>query len=304
MFCPYCGKQLKEGEVCDCPESQAARRQEASSVQQDQANDARNMAYTPGDLGGTGNMNAANDAQNGQQQYQQYQQDTYRQQAGSIPQQPNGQYGYNSYRPAQPSAFKRMGQFLKMMFKTPVDAIWYAKNENDYRYQFLFGGVYLIIILLILWGSLSNLLGGSSAFGVGFGVMAVAALCKVIYAFGVWLYNREEGIPFGKALGVTCASTVFESICLLATGLFILAGSVSLVLFFIFLTFLVSVIMQGVVLAVVTENNPNRSFWICLLFNVIIIVILAIIINALARSMVSSLAGDLGSLFSFLGNYE
>ncbi|MEE8885590.1 MAG: hypothetical protein SOI56_03350 [Eubacteriales bacterium] len=241
---------------------------------------------------------------NGQQQaydQTQYDQNAYQQQ-NSGPQQPGGQFGYTGGPAVQAGIFKDMWEFLKEMFKNPVDAIWHVTKEQDFRYQYIFGGIYLLILLLITWGSLSSLLGGGAAFGAGFAVMAVFALCKLIYTAGVYLYNNKEGGTFSRALAVTCASTIFESTFLLVMGIFALAGSVSMVSFFALLAFLTGVIMEGVALAVVTDKNPNRSFWICILFNVIIMIVLAIIANAIAQSLLSEIISGLNS--SLFGTYN
>lgn len=296
-FCKYCGKPLVNG-ACDCAASQG---QNVGNVQENAS-----QAFVGNAQTFTGNTqndaqtftgNAQNMAQQGyvnQQQNFQYQQP----QAGQAPymqQQPSMQS-----QMAKQEAMEAKNLFVSTL-KTPLailDQIFATKKNTT---ALIVGAIHLLAFFLFTAINIPEI-GEYMEFGdrakVGLIMALIAGVPVAIMALVAMLMgkNNNPNITYVDSLAVFSAATVPGTILFAASfivGLFFTAGAAILLVACYFAWLMVSTEAMNVV----CKGNKDKNFWITLVVQMVIVVLMILIGKGMLEDAMNA---SFGSLFNML----
>lgn len=285
-FCKYCGKPLVNG-ACDCAASQG---QNVGNVQENAS-----QAFVGNAQTFTGN--AQNMAQQGyvnQQQNFQYQQP----QAGQAPymqQQPSMQS-----QMAKQEAMEAKNLFVSTL-KTPLailDQIFATKKNTT---ALIVGAIHLLAFFLFTAINIPEI-GEYMEFGdrakVGLIMALIAGVPVAIMALVAMLMGKKNNpnITYVDSLAVFSAATVPGTILFAASfivGLFFTAGAALLLVACYFAWLMVSTEAMNVV----CKGNKDKNFWITLVVQMAIVVLMILIGKGMIEDAMNT---SFGSLFNML----
>ena len=292
-FCKYCGSPLEEGQVCSCPQAQAAAQQSAPEQGAPQQSAPEQGAP--------------------QQGYVPPQQGNAPPQQGYVPPQQQGyQQPYAQAAPAAPSpvglAFKNLLPFIKAYFRSPIQAAQAALGQRDMVLslilliiQAIVGGLVMFSFMAKLCGladdviqmvsGVGSMLGGYSGFDMPsvsasflfcliFGLLsaAIAIVVFILLVFAVAKIMKSACTL--KDVVIACgAHSIFVTVLLLADFILMFL-SIRLGLA-VFLFAMVAWIVMGVPTGqAVSPNSEQGKLWMLY----IVAVLVALLVGSFCAS--------------------
>lgn len=296
-FCVYCGKQLEDGAECDCAQSQVAKQAQAQQ-QQAQAYQQQAQAYQQ-------QAQQAYQQQAQQQQAQAYQQQAYQQaQQQQAYQQPYVAPAPNPAVQAIGAAFKS----LTTIVNKPIESLQaFVKAQNFIAALILIGGQALVAAFFTI------ALAGSLKMGE---IVNLAAVFFETFAFSLILSAVLFGMIFlltiifkGKtdAKTLLCVVAVRSVIVIpfMVLGLLIgLANAGIGIGLFIICEFFAMFYMYAAMRF--ASNLPeSKLMFVIPIAMTIVLIVLVLIMQGLAKSMISDLIGNaFGGMSSMFGNWD
>ena len=315
-FCVYCGKQLEDGAECDCAQSQAAKQ---AQVQQQQAQAAQQQAQAYQQQAQQAYQQQAQQQQAQQQQAQAYQQQAqaYQQQAQAYQQQAYQQaqqqqaYQQPYVAPAPNPAVQAIGAAFKSLttiVNKPIESLQaFVKAQNFIAALILIGGQALVAAFFTI------ALAGSLKMGE---IVNLAAVFFETFAFSLVLSAVLFGMIFlltiifkGKtdAKTLLCVVAVRSVIVIpfMVLGLLIgLANAGIGIGLFIICEFFAMFYMYAAMRF--ASNLPeSKLMFVIPIAMTIVLIVLVLIMQGLAKSMISDLIGNaFGGMSSMFGSWD
>lgn len=274
-FCSYCGKELSNGELCNCPDAQRERNgnfQPNYNQQKKKLPNNTNSVY-----------NAPSQNNNGSQIYN----------VENLPK-INAQQAKNS--------FGNFGAFLKMTIFTPQKAIETAVENNDMPTALISAAAFVVAMILMDTGLVVRLEMGEM-FGIG---LLSFLFCGIFILGGHFVQILVNGKLNSKTISAK-SSFIAASATTLTSSLF----SVIFALFFMISPMIGAVVLLvGIVLRIGLRISATtymagsvtksaKSLWISVGLYVGIVLVLVGLICLIGRSILSELAGELMGTFLF-----
>lgn len=304
-FCVYCGKQLEDGAECDCAQSQVAKQAQAYQQQQAQAYQQQAQAYQQQAQQAYQQQAQQQQAQAYQQQAQAYQQQAYQQaQQQQAYQQPYVAPAPNPAVQAIGAAFKS----LTTIVNKPIESLQaFVKAQNFIAALILIGGQALVAAFFTI------ALAGSLKMGE---IVNLAAVFFETFAFSLVLSAVLFGMIFlltiifkGKtdAKTLLCVVAVRSVIVIpfMVLGLLIgLANAGIGIGLFIICEFFAMFYMYAAMRF--ASNLPeSKLMFVIPIAMTIVLIVLVLIMQGLAKSMISDLIGNaFGGMSSMFGNWD
>ena len=307
-FCVYCGKQLEDGAECDCAQSQVAKQAQAyqqAQQQQAQAYQQQAQAYQQQAQQAYQQQAQQQQAQAYQQQAQAYQQQAYQQaQQQQAYQQPYVAPAPNPAVQAIGAAFKS----LTTIVNKPIESLQaFVKAQNFIAALILIGGQALVAAFFTIS------LAGSLKMGE---IVNLAAVFFETFAFSLVLSAVLFGMIFlltiifkGKtdAKTLLCVVAVRSVIVIpfMVLGLLIgLANAGIGIGLFIICEFFAMFYMYAAMRF--ASNLPeSKLMFVIPIAMTIVLIVLVLIMQGLAKSMISDLIGNaFGGMSSMFGNWD
>ena len=312
-FCVYCGKQLEDGAECDCAQSQAAKQ---AQVQQQQAQAAQQQAQEYQQQAQQAYQQQAQQqqAQAQQQQAQAYQQQAqaYQQQAQAYQQAQQQQAYQQPYvAPAPNPAVQAIGAAFKSLttiVNKPIESLQaFVKAQNFIAALILIGGQALVAAFFTI------ALAGSLKMGE---IVNLAAVFFETFAFSLVLSAVLFGMIFlltiifkGKtdAKTLLCVVAVRSVIVIpfMVLGLLIgLANAGIGIGLFIICEFFAMFYMYAA-MRFASDLPESKLMFVIPIAMTIVLIVLVLIMQGLAKSMISDLIGNaFGGMSSMFGSWD
>lgn len=311
-FCVYCGKQLEDGAECDCAQSQVAKQaqaqQQQAQAQQQQAQAQQQQAQAQQQQA----QAAQQQAQAYQQQAQAYQQQAqaYQQQAYQQAQQQQA-YQQPYVAPAPNPAVQAIGAAFKSLttiVNKPIESLQaFVKAQNFIAALILIGGQALVAAFFTI------ALAGSLKMGE---IVNLAAVFFETFAFSLVLSAVLFGMIFlltiifkGKtdAKTLLCVVAVRSVIVIpfMVLGLLIgLANAGIGIGLFIICEFFAMFYMYAA-MRFASDLQESKLMFVIPIAMTIVLIVLVLIMQGLAKSMISDLIGNaFGGMSSMFGNWD
>lgn len=296
-FCKYCGTQLEEGQICACPQAQAAAQPAAAQQQVPQQQQVQQQAP--------------------QQQWQPQQQ--WSQQPGAQPgqaQQAAAQQWANAQATAVKAA-KTVKPYLSEYFPDPARALSSVAEQDNLTLAVVLTIVRVLAMFLAIYGLLHKICksamsmlaisGGSSVIGMGISAPLISSFIygALIAVAGMALFigvvfaivKIQHGTASIKAVfEVSAANGVLTSVLLLVAFAASFVSIEGCILFI--LLACISWVVCGVLSAqVLCPSNSFGSFWLVYFIGVLLIYFVGFkIIPSLFAGAVGDIAISYGNM--------
>lgn len=332
-FCRFCGKQLQEGQLCDCRDTQASADMSApQNSMTKETNIDLNSPSTEKPTPSTSNaqvpqgVQSYNAAPQGAQSYNSHPQGN--QPYNAVPPQggqayngvPNNQ-GYqqfqqNPYGNVQPgvtsaaisNSFGNVLQLFKAFVINPVDTMKSAFETPKKTDQFLTGGIAMLLIWLISFLIIKNpLMKSSDLFGRIFLFVLFYVFVRFLYIVGIYLFtkNKNPRVSISSLSGLMSISLILDCflfVVLLLIRVLALFEFIPLALIVLFITTVVSAVA---IANVATEGDFAQTFKMTLILQSVIVVVISILLSVIVRKiLLGSMGrfGDIGDIGGLLDN--
>lgn len=295
-FCIYCGKQLAEGAECTCEQAQAARQAQGQQTSQSQQSAQDQQASQSQQSAQGQQASQPQQSVQGQQSVPQPQQSAQSQQASQPQQSVPNQQNYTA--PAPNPAVTAMGNAFKSLLtiiNKPMESLkGFVKAENFLAALILIGAQALIAAFFSL------ALAGSMQLGE---ITNLAAIFFETFAFSLVLSAVLFGVMFlmiiifkGKtdAKSLLCVVAVRSVVTIPFMVLGLLVGlanpALGLGLFIICEFFAMFYMYMGMRFACSLEES--RMMFVVPIAMTVVVVVLALIMQGLAKAMISDILGN------------
>lgn len=269
-FCPYCGKQLADGEACNCEGAIAERKSNTSSQTNTQA-----------------------------QQATQAMSQTVSQTAEKVSQKVNEAMNSETAAKVQ-GVLGELKDLVISFFKKPERTLIASYQTPRKSAQYVAGGIYAAVLLIFMWIMLNAL--DDYAFKLALGITVVWCCMKLILA-GATTFRKKDDKKFADVFGVFCVSTIPQTAAFIVFFLLVkigfLAGAIAMLVVWIAVDILYSVeAMKAVML-----ETPEKATRLYLIVEAIMVLVIYLIFAQILKSAYNDIIRSLTSLTSFTNFY-
>ncbi len=260
MFCKYCGKQLAENQLCDCPESVKERSTENQTSQQADAGQAAQQAAAA-------------------------MQDSIQRAKSAI---------------QESGVAQKLGKLLTGMLRNPFQTLQDAHDDPDKTPQYIIGGIYFIAVFLFVIKLFTGIgMDFGEALGPAFLLGLVALVIKVVYALCCYLFSGDKSQKVQDHIALLCAASVPDALCSLILFLLTLLGidNYVLILTMLFMLIVCGTLSNMGAIRTAFREQPAKGYHIFLVVTLILTILTLLIGKSL---VMSALKKALGGMWNYL----
>lgn len=198
-----------------------------------------------------------------------------------------------------------MKQLFIGLFAKPSEAMKAAVDAKKKTAQYIIAGVSWVLMLLFSFMIFSNpMMSGGKLFKNIFLIMLLAAVLKIAYAGGVFLFARKNNpmLRFVDSMNLFLLSFTYSAILLVFLWLFIKLNFFRLAIVLVFVLIFVDILSNYVATKTIIGDNTDLAIKISLLMDIIIAVIALIIVQQMAVSAVGGMYRQILDMSSMFGN--